>query len=498
MVNCSIEGCKSKVGREKLSFYTIPAVITRQCDLTLELSERRRKVWFECIYRPGFDEADAPRYVRVCSKHFVNGKPSALFDVANADWVPCLNLGRSSQVSTRGFVTKKRGTIQKKSKRCDDNTPLSQRILDGEEDDEKRSPPAVILSAEEHERIAKAETTPGILCQTEITSEGLSRLEDMYKRVLEENIALRKELVTLKSLVNGMSDADEGLGNSDNEGATAGLERVEVILKTELETEMEPESCNEEDERQSPQESGKRLDRHKAAKDGEGSPTVGGMKIRLRDIRRPRAAEKRSQKNFMSEEDPLEGAEPDLEPDSESEQGQAGVEDQENNGQGSESDEPEPKRRKSYQQKREKKFPCAECGQKFISRQALEIHYRIHTGERPFECSVCQRGFSVASTLKAHMRTHTGERPFACNMCPRTFSEHGTLKCHMRTHTGEKPYECDVCHKKFSENSTLRRHLLTHTGERPFECQTCHSKFIQKYNLNNHIRRVHTGTILGL
>lgn len=144
------------------------------------------------------------------------GKPSALFDVANADWVPCLNLGPSSRVPTRGSIPKKRGTIQKKSKRCDDNTPLSQRILDGEENNE--SPPSGILSAEEHEKIAKAETTPGIICQTEITSEGLSRLEDMYKSVLEENIALRKELITLKSLVNGMSDADEGLGTSDNEG----------------------------------------------------------------------------------------------------------------------------------------------------------------------------------------------------------------------------------------------------------------------------------------
>ncbi|XP_034235545.1 zinc finger and SCAN domain-containing protein 23-like [Thrips palmi] len=491
MVNCSIEGCKSKVGREKLSFYTIPAVITRQCDLTLELSERRRKVWFECIYRPGFDEADAPRYVRVCSKHFVNGKPSALFDVANADWVPCLNLGRSSRISTRSSVAKKRPTVQKKSKRCDDSTPLSHRIVDGDENDEKICPPTVSLSAEEHERIAKAETTPGIICQTEITSEGLSRLEDMYKSVLEENIALRKELITLKSLVNGMSDADEGLGNSDNEGAPAGLERVEVILKTELETEIEPEACLGQDpfaeRNQPPCGPDRRLEKQKAVQGGEGTQTT----LRLRDVRRPRAV--RSQKNL---EDPLPDPEP--EPDSGSDRGQACADDEENNGQGSESDEPEPKRRKTYQQKREKKFPCAECGQKFISRQALEIHFRIHTGERPFECAVCQRGFSVASTLKAHMRTHTGERPFACNMCPRTFSEHGTLKCHMRTHTGEKPYECDVCHKKFSENSTLRRHLLTHTGERPFECMTCHSKFIQKYNLNNHIRRVHTGTILGL
>ena len=34
-------------------------------------------------------------YVRVCSEHFVSGKPSKLYDSTNPDWSPSLNLGHS-------------------------------------------------------------------------------------------------------------------------------------------------------------------------------------------------------------------------------------------------------------------------------------------------------------------------------------------------------------------------------------------------------------------
>ncbi|KAE8749205.1 hypothetical protein FOCC_FOCC004112 [Frankliniella occidentalis] len=237
MVNCSIDGCKSRVGRDKVSFYGLPAVLTRQCELTMELSERRRKCWFERIYRSGFDETSVPRYTRVCANHFITGKPSTLFDVANADWAPSVNLGKSASCLTRSKGYQKRTTARRK-KGKDEETEFSCQIKGDRIKKEVEDNPLI----EEDERKVTFDDVPGTGCQTEITCEGFTRLEEMYKKLLEENIAMRRELETLKSLVREPSDIEDPLAMSDNEGSSSGLEKVEVILKTEPDPDIDTDA----------------------------------------------------------------------------------------------------------------------------------------------------------------------------------------------------------------------------------------------------------------
>ncbi|XP_065639959.1 uncharacterized protein LOC136072629 [Hydra vulgaris] len=93
MVNfCAVFGCSNRSNREKgKPFFRLPKVACNQGDDGKILSKERRQKWINATNRVG-NYPDI-LHTRICSDHFITGKPASLFSQNDPDWVPSLNMG---------------------------------------------------------------------------------------------------------------------------------------------------------------------------------------------------------------------------------------------------------------------------------------------------------------------------------------------------------------------------------------------------------------------
>jgi len=144
----------------------------------------------------------------------------------------------------------------------------------------------------------------------------------------------------------------------------------------------------------------------------------------------------------------------------------------------------------------EKSVSSVICQRNFFSNTRLERHRRTHTGAKPFVCELCGSSYQQLNDLVRHQRKHdSGSREgFPCPVegCGKMLATINSLNVHKRIHTGEKPHVCSTCGKSFRTNSAARRHNIVHTGERKFACDICSKLYQTPGHLKQH-SRVHRG-----
>ena len=86
------------------------------------------------------------------------------------------------------------------------------------------------------------------------------------------------------------------------------------------------------------------------------------------------------------------------------------------------------------------KVPCSVCG-KMVPKDKLSSHMQrkhIPNTERKFKCEQCGKGFHSKQNLQDHINIHTGDRPHKCKFCNAAFNNFSNKAAHERSHLGVK------------------------------------------------------------
>ncbi|XP_055588520.1 zinc finger protein 62 homolog [Uranotaenia lowii] len=118
-----------------------------------------------------------------------------------------------------------------------------------------------------------------------------------------------------------------------------------------------------------------------------------------------------------------------------------------------------------HKAKHEPKFQCSECPKRYPTRQALDHHMFVHTGEKHYCCELCGKKFRVLQSLVYHMADHKNIRKHKCDICGMAFVRKNTLAMHLLKHQDTLNYACRYCHKKYRYPGDLSKHERSCTIE---------------------------------
>ncbi|NXK56926.1 ZSC20 protein, partial [Chauna torquata] len=105
----------------------------------------------------------------------------------------------------------------------------------------------------------------------------------------------------------------------------------------------------------------------------------------------------------------------------------------------------------------EQPHKCSDCGKSFDGSSDLVSHQQFHQLEKRCECPDSRINLSDSTGLRTQS-PHKPEKFYLCSECGKCFGRRSNLNLHKKLHTGERPHQCPECGLSFTNTS----HLIVH------------------------------------